>query len=169
MVRVGAVREPHLIARRVVTTRLITCASPEYLREHGAPAQPEELHRHKLVGSLGSANRRPRRWYFQRGVLRRQLQLRFNVAFNSIEAQIQAAIRGAGITQCMDMAVAEALAAGKLAAILPDWSAPGAPISVVCRRAVRELPKIRVFADFAAQLLEQYRGRVDALLESTTH
>ena len=169
VVRVGAVREPHLIARRVVTTRLITCASPEYLREHGAPAQPEELHRHKLVGSLGSANRRPRRWYFQRGVLRRQLQLRFNVAFNSIEAQIQAAIRGAGITQCMDMAVAEALAAGKLAAILPDWSAPGAPISVVCRRAVRELPKIRVFADFAAQLLEQYRGRVDALLESTTH
>jgi LysR family transcriptional regulator for bpeEF and oprC len=169
VVRVGAVREPHLIARRVVTTRLITCASPEYLREHGAPAQPEELHRHKLVGSLGSANRRPRRWYFQRGVLRRQLQLRFNVAFNSIEAQIQAAIRGAGITQCMDMAVAEALAAGKLAAILPDWSAPGAAISVVCRRAVRELPKIRVFADFAAQLLEQYRGRVDALLESTTH
>jgi LysR family transcriptional regulator, regulator for bpeEF and oprC len=169
VVRVGAVREPHLIARRVVTTRLITCASPEYLHEHGAPAQPEELHRHKLVGSLGSANRRPRRWYFQRGVLRRQLRLRFNVAFNSIEAQIQAAIRGAGITQCMDMAVAEALAAGKLVAILPDWSAPGAPISVVCRRAVRELPKIRVFADFAAQLLEQYRGRVDALLESTTH
>src|ERR1700756_5270572 len=42
VVRVGAVREPHLIARRVVTTRLITCASPEYLREHGAPAHPEE-------------------------------------------------------------------------------------------------------------------------------
>jgi len=169
VVRVGTVREPHLIARRVVTTRLITCAAPEYLREHGVPAQPEELNRHKLIGSLGTANRRPRRWYFQRGVLRRQLQLSFNVAFNSVEAQIQAAIRGAGITQSMDMAVAEALAAGKLTAILPEWSAPGAPISVVCRRAVRELPKIRVFADFAAQLLEQYRGRVDALLESTTH
>src|ERR1700741_4678502 len=65
VVRVGAVREPHLIARRGVTPRLIPCASPESLREHGAPAQLEELHRHKLVGSLGSANRRPRRWYFQ--------------------------------------------------------------------------------------------------------
>jgi len=169
VVRVGAVREPHLIARRVVTTRLVTCAAPEYLREHGVPAQPEELSRHKLIGFLGAGSRRPYRWYFQRGALRRQLQLPFNVAFNSVEAQIQAAIRGVGILQCMDMVAAEALAAGKLTTILPDWSAPGAPISVVSRRAVRDLPKIRVFADFAAQLLRQYRERVDALLESTTH
>src|ERR1700758_1312951 len=50
VVRVGAVREPHLIARRVVSTRLLTCASPEYLREHGVPAEPEELQRHRLGG-----------------------------------------------------------------------------------------------------------------------
>src|SRR5579862_1852603 len=37
VVRVGAVREPQLIARRIVSTRLITCASPEYLRTHGVP------------------------------------------------------------------------------------------------------------------------------------
>ena len=66
----------------------------------------------------------------------------------------------------MDLVVAEALAAGKLEVMLRDWSAPGAPISVVCRRALRDSPKIRVFADFAAELLRQYRQRVDALLES---
>jgi LysR family transcriptional regulator, regulator for bpeEF and oprC len=166
VVRVGAVREPHLIARRVVTTRLLTCASPEYLRAHGVPTTPEELRRHKLVGHLGAGNHRPRRWYFQRGTQRRQLQLPFNVAFNSVEAQILAANRSAGIVQSMDLVVAEALAAGKLEVILPEWSAPGAPISVVCRRALRDSSKIRVFADFAAELLRQYRQRVDALLES---
>jgi LysR family transcriptional regulator for bpeEF and oprC len=166
VVRVGAVREPHLIARRVVTTRLLTCASPEYLRAHGVPAEPEELRRHRLVGLLGPASRRPRPWYFQRGALRRRLQLPFNVAFNSVEAQIMAANRGAGIVQSMDLVVAEALAAGKLEVILADWSAPGAAISVVCRRALRDSPKIRVFADFAAELLRQYRQRVDAMLES---
>ena len=51
--------------------------------------------------------------------------------------------------------------------ILREWSAPGSPISVVCRRALRDLPKIRVFADFAAELLRQYRQRVDALLETS--
>jgi len=169
VVRVGAVREPHLIARRVVTTRLLTCASPEYLRTHGVPADPDELRRHKLVGLLGAGNRRPRRWLFQRGAQRRQLQLPFSVAFNSVEAQILAANRGVGIAQSMDLVVAEALAAGKLEVILREWSAAGAPISVVCRRALRDSPKIRVFADFAAELLRQYRQRVDALLESPPH
>jgi LysR family transcriptional regulator, regulator for bpeEF and oprC len=166
VVRVGPVREPHLIARRVVTTRLLTCASPQYLRTHGAPAAPEELRRHKLVGLLGAATHRPHAWLFQRGAQRRQLRLPYSVAFNSVEAQIMAAIHGTGIVQSMDMVLAEALAAGKLEVILREWSAPGKSISVVCRRALRDSPKIRVFAEFATQLLRRYRERVDALLDS---
>ena len=165
VVRVGAVREPHLVARRVVTTRLLTCAAPEYLRAHGVPAEPEELRRHKLVGHLAAGNRRARKWQFQRGTVRKQLSLTFNVAFNSVEAQIMAAIRNAGIVQTMDLVVAEALATGRLEVVLREWSAPGAPILVVCRSALRDSPKIRVFADFATELLLQYRRRVDALLD----
>jgi LysR family transcriptional regulator for bpeEF and oprC len=165
VVRVGAVREPHLVARRVVTTRLLTCAAPEYLRAHGVPAEPEELRRHKLVGHLAAGNRRARKWQFQRGAVRKQLTLAFNVAFNSVEAQIMAATRNAGIVQTMDLVVAEALATGRLEVVLREWSAPGAPISVVCRSALRDSPKIRVFADFATELLLQYRRRVDALLD----
>lgn len=164
VVRVGKVSEPHLIARRVVSSRLITCAAPQYLREHGTPANPEELRAHRLIAQLGADNHRARRWVFQRGAQRRSLQLPFNVAFNSVEAQILAAIRGGGIVQSMDLLVAEALNAGKLQVLLPEWSAPGAWVSVVCRRGLRELPKIRVFADFAAQLLREYRARVDTLL-----
>jgi len=164
VVRVGAVREPHLVARRVVTTRLLTCAAPEYLREHGVPAHPEELHRHRLVGYVSTGSRRSHPWLFQRGALRKRLSLPFNIAFNSPEAEIRAAIRGAGVVQAMDLMVAEALASGRLQVVLPEWSAPGKPISVVCRTALRESPKIRVFADFAAELLRQYRQRVDARL-----
>ena len=166
VVRAGPVREPHLVARRVVTTRQLTCASPEYLRTHGVPREPDDLRRHRLVGTLGAGDRRPHPWVFQRGAVRRQLQLPFNVAFNSIEATIMAANRGAGIVQSMDLVVAELLAAGKLEVVLPEWTAPGKTVSVVCRRALRDSPKIRVFADLCADLLRQYRERVDALLES---
>ena len=168
VVRVGAVREPHLVARRIVTTRLLTCASPEYLRTHGAIATPEDLHRHRLVGFLRMGSRRPHPWLFQRGPQRKRLSLPFNIAFNSAEAEIRAAIRGAGVVQAMDLIVAEALATGKLEVVLPDWSAPGKSISVVCRSALRDSPKIRVFAEFAAELLRQYRQRVDTLLLSGT-
>jgi LysR family transcriptional regulator for bpeEF and oprC len=166
VLRVGAVREPHLIARRVVTTRLLTCASPEYLRTHGVPTEPEDLQRHRLVGYLPTGTRRPHQLLFQRGTQRKRLRLPFNIAFNSAEAEIRAAIRGAGVVQTMDLVVAEALALGRLQIVLPEWSAPGKPISVVCRTALRDSPKIRVFAEFAAGLLRQYRQRVDALLEA---
>jgi LysR family transcriptional regulator, regulator for bpeEF and oprC len=166
VVRVGAVPEPHLIARRVVNTRLLTCASPEYLRTHGVPAEPEDLRRHRLVGYLPTGTRRPHQLLFQRGTQRKRLRLPFNIAFNSAEAEIRAAIRGAGVVQAMDLVVAEALALGRLQIVLPDWSAPGKPLSIVCRTALRDSPKIRVFADFAAELLRQYRQRVDALLEA---
>jgi LysR family transcriptional regulator, regulator for bpeEF and oprC len=165
VVRVGAVREPHVIARRVVSTRLLTCGAPEYLREHGAPSSPEDLRRHKLVGYLPTGTRRPHRWLFERGPQRMRLALPFNITFNSAEAEIRAAIRGAGLVQAMDLVVAEALALGRLQVVLPDWSAPGKPISVVCRAGLRDSPKIRVFADFAAELLRRYRQRVDALLD----
>jgi LysR family transcriptional regulator for bpeEF and oprC len=164
VVRAGPVREPHLIARRIVDTRLVTCAAPEYLRTHGIPADPDELRRHKLIGHLGSSSHRPSKWTFQRGTARRQLQLPFSVSFNSVEARILAALRGVGIVQSSDILVAEALAAGRLQAVLSEWSAPGAPLMVVCRSALHNSPKIRVFADFAAELLLQYRRRVDALL-----
>jgi len=166
VVRGGAVREPHLIARRVVGTRILTCAAPEYLRTHGVPATPDELRHHRLVGHLGVQHHRPRKWLFQRGNLRRQLSLPCSVAFNSVEAQVSAAIRGAGITQIADLVAAEALGNGKLELVLGEWSAPGAPISIVCREALRDTPKIRVFADFAAELLVQYRRRVDGILEA---
>lgn len=166
VVRGGPVKEPHLIARHIDTTRLITCASPEYLREHGIPADPDELRRHKLIGHLSSTSHRPYKWLFQRGTVRRQLQLPFSVSFNSVEARILAALRGVGIVQSMDLMVAEALAAGRLQVVLHEWSAPGAPLNVVYRRALHNLPKIRVFAEFAAELLLQYRRRVDALLEA---
>jgi LysR family transcriptional regulator for bpeEF and oprC len=164
VVRAGPVREPHLIARRIVDTRLVTCAAPEYLRAHGVPSDPDELRRHKLIGHLSSSSHRPYKWLFQRGTVRRQLQLPFSVSFNSVEARILAALRGVGIVQSTDIMVAEALAAGRLQVVLPEWSAPGAPLMVVCRSALRNSPKIRVFADFAAELLLQYRRRVDAML-----
>ena len=99
VVRVGAVREPHLIARRIVSTRLLTCGSPEYLRTHGVPALPEDLRRHKLVGYLPTGTRRPHRWLFQRGTQRIRLGLPFNIAFNSAEAEIRALDQLAGRSQ----------------------------------------------------------------------
>src|SRR3954447_19161210 len=45
-VRVGAPGADNLVARKLGETRLVPCASPDYLAKHGAPAAPEDLVRH---------------------------------------------------------------------------------------------------------------------------
>jgi LysR family transcriptional regulator for bpeEF and oprC len=164
VVRVGRVRSPNLIARRVVNTRVITCASPEYLRQYGCPQDPRDLAHHKLIGYLGIASRRLHKWRFQKGSARRQLAFPSSVAFNSADARILAAVRGAGIVQSMDLLVAKTLASGELEVVLKEWIAEGDPISIVYPAALRDSPKVRVFAEFATQLLIDYRRYADRLL-----
>ncbi len=166
VVRSGPVREPNLVARRVCLTRMLTCAAPSYLQKAGVPQEPDDLRQHRLIGHLSNRNRRARKWHFQRGNSRRQLSLPSAVAFNASEPVISTAIAGGGIMQTSDMLVAKAIVSGQLEIVLRDWTADGAPISIVYPSALRNSPKVRVFADFAAELLLAMRQRVDQALAS---
>ena len=48
-IRAGALPDSDLIARRLTSTELVTCASPAYLAKHGTPATVEELGGHRLI------------------------------------------------------------------------------------------------------------------------
>src|SRR5262249_280752 len=80
-VRVGPVKDKNLIARSVCRPRVLTCASPQYLAQHGAPTHPDELHKHRLIGLLANtAGGKPKKWYFQKGSDRRAVKLPFALA-----------------------------------------------------------------------------------------
>ena len=163
-VRSSTVRDPNLIERRVCRTRVLACASPEYIAKHGTPETLDQLYKHRLIGTLSTSNGKPKPWLFQRGSVRKQLKLPFTVAFNSHEATVSAALRGVGIVQSLDLMVAEALARGKLHIVLPEWSTAGKHMSIVYPAAQRGSIKVRAFADFAAGLLMQMREHVDRIL-----
>ena len=57
-VRIGALRDSSLVARKLTTSTSLACASPEYLARHGEPETPEDLAGHNcLVYSyLSTAN-----------------------------------------------------------------------------------------------------------------
>ncbi len=159
-VRLGAVRESHLLVRKVVTARAVTCASAAYLRLHGAPTEPDELARHRLIGYLDRGN--PQALLFQRAAQRRRLTPAFSVAFDSLDAQVEAAVRGAGIVQVLDLCVAQALASGALEPVMAQWSGAQVPVSIVRRGAQREALKVQALADFVSELLLEQRRQVDA-------
>jgi LysR family transcriptional regulator for bpeEF and oprC len=160
--RVGPVGQGGLVARRIATMRLLTCASPGYLAQAGVPRSIEELRGHRCIGVLSPQTGRMRDWVFQRGRSRLRLRPACALSFNLPEAVISAGIADGGVLQTVDLLVGGAIASGRLRQVLPEHAADGPPISVVCLPAARHSAKVRVFSDFAARLLRDWSQRMHA-------
>jgi LysR family transcriptional regulator for bpeEF and oprC len=159
-VRVGRVNVPDLIARRIATSRLLTCASPRYLAQAGMPRTPEDLRRHRLIGHLRGEQTRPAEWVFRHGKGTRSMRLPMALSFNTVDALSVSALEGQGIVQQLDLLVAGHIAEGRLVELLREYACEGPPLAVVYGRATQHLAKVRVFAEFAADLMRNYEARM---------
>lgn len=159
-VRVGKVRSPDLIAKRIAASRLVTCASPRYLATAGLPRTPEDLRKHRLIGHLRQSASRPSDWVFRQGGGTRSMRLPMAVSFNTVEALSISALEGHGIVQQLDLLVAGYVAEGRLVELLREYSCEGPPLSVIYPRATQHLARVRVFAEFAADLMRNYEARM---------
>ncbi len=56
-IRIGALHDSRLVARKLAANRRVLCASPDYLRRFGAPKTPEELGKHECLMLVGSHGR----------------------------------------------------------------------------------------------------------------
>jgi len=158
-VRAGPIKTPDLIAKRIATSRLVTCAAPAYFAAAGMPRTPADLKQHRCIGYLRSDGARPS-WTFRQGNGEMKLRIQCALAFNTMEPITLSALEGQGILQSSDLLVSGHLADGHLVEILRDFSAEGPALSVVYPRATQHLAKVRVFAEFAAELLRDYQSRV---------
>ena len=155
--RVGGAQQSGLVTRRVAQINIVTCASPTYLADHGEPLTPDDLRQHRLLALTPAGGGAPE-WNFPAPYTGRRLKLHFAMQFNAAEGPIIAAAAGLGITHTADLIVAEYVARGELRLILNDYALPGPPVSLVYPSAGHQSPKVRVFSDFAADLLRRWHG-----------
>jgi len=153
--RVAPIRQSGLVARRISQLRIVTAASPRYLAEHGEPATPDDLKRHRLLG-LTPANGGTPEWHFPPPYNSRRLKLHFATTFNAIEGPITVAAAGLGIARPADVLAADYVARGELKLILQDYTVPGPVMSIVYPSAGHQSAKVRVFSDFAADLMRRW-------------
>jgi len=160
VLRSGEVKAPDLIARRIATSRMVTCAAPSYLARHGIPRTPADLRNHRTIGFLRADNSRPAEWKFAHGRDGVQkLKLSFALSFNTSEPMVSSAYEGQGIIQTTDLLLGRAIAEGRVVELLKEYSCEGPPLSVVYPRATQHLAKVRVFAEFAAEIMRKYQAR----------
>jgi LysR family transcriptional regulator for bpeEF and oprC len=159
-VRVGKVNSPDMIAKRIAASRLLTCASPRYLAQAGVPRTPEDLRKHRLIGHLRGDGNRPADWQFKHGSATRSLKLPMALSFNTVDALTISALEGQGMVQQLDLLVSSYLTEGRLVEVLREHSCEGPPLSVIYQRATQHLAKVRVFAEFATELMRNYEARM---------
>jgi DNA-binding transcriptional LysR family regulator len=145
-VRVGAMSDSSLVAKKLGETRIICSASAKYLSAKGKPRNPEQLADHSCIIDLNA--RDPFVWAFLTG--RRESAVRVNgrLRFSRAETCLRAARLGFGISRSPAFAAIPHLRSGALVPVLEAFEPEPLPINAVYPHA-RHLPaKVRAFLDF---------------------
>jgi len=150
--RIGKVPDSRLIQRVLMPYKMIACAAPSYLKEHGTPSQPSELNQHDLI-LFTPASRAPINWYKEE----QHVEVKPNcmMTVNSGHGLLNAAKSGLGIIIQPEVLLKHDVKSGALEKILPDWSLGQRQISILYYRDQTMTPRVRGFINFALQEFKQ--------------
>ncbi|MBX3607213.1 MAG: LysR family transcriptional regulator [Piscinibacter sp.] len=159
--RISELPDSSLAARPVGHIRMIVCASPAYLQQHGVPRHPSELGGHSAIlwSSLGAR----KAWLFRDEGQDTMFPIRVRLTTTLPESAIDAAQAGLGLTQVASYQAEAAVRAGTLVPVLREHESAPTPVSLVHPSNRRVPLKLRAFLDFAAPRLSE-RLRVLAQL-----
>ncbi|HEX3758615.1 MAG TPA: LysR substrate-binding domain-containing protein, partial [Kofleriaceae bacterium] len=89
----------------------------------------------------------------------RELAVTGRLATNSADVQRDLAVAGFGLIQVYAFHIADELARGRLEAVLLDHERPLRPVHALYARHRAALPKVRVFLDWAQDLIRTHEPR----------
>ena len=150
--RIGELKDSAMIARKILTYRHILLASPEYLKQHGAPRKPKDLHAHRLIAF--SHGKPENSWQFvnRKGEDKQSFAFQPYLSMNDYSGLAPALLAGAGIGDLPPIVHPELIRSGKLVEVMPEWRFQSFNLSVVYL-GNRHIPRaVRVFKEFAAQM-----------------
>jgi len=109
------------VALPLCDTQTVLVASPAYLNQQGIPNTPQDLMQHNCLYYPRGVE--SPRWRFVTAADGEEVQVRIQGCFatNNSESIRDAALQGLGIAMLPDFSAREALAAGSLQQVLPEW------------------------------------------------
>lgn len=145
VVRMGALEDSTLIARKLFDINTYYVASPTFTDHYCAIDKPEDLARVPLI--YGSVDH----WVLKRGDEQRIIHVDHNdIRMVSGRVMRQAALAGLGVTRVADVYVQSDVDSGRLVNVLPDW-AEATPLSMVCPPVRHQLARVRALMDWLAE------------------
>lgn len=148
--RAGNPPERNVVARKLTDIALIICASPEYIGEHGAPKNLEQLLTHRCTGFRQTNSGRMVPWelHIDGGTVYKDVPA--VLSFNNVEAEVEAVLAGVGIGQLSQYMVQGHLAQGRLVAILPQLTSANGGLFMYYQQRTQMPLRVRNFIDFVS-------------------
>jgi DNA-binding transcriptional LysR family regulator len=150
-VRIGALGESTLVARRLCPIRLVICGSPAYFAKHGRPCTPAELAQHNCLGY--TYTRSGNEWPLNGPDGPVNVPVRGSLRANHGEVLCQAAIDGLGLALQPTFIAGEAIERGLLEPVMSDYRPAELSAYAVFLSRKFLSAKVRTFLDFLAEKL----------------
>lgn len=147
--RVGMLKDSSLVARRFFDVRASLWASPAYLQEIGTPTHPRHLTNASFV-----VHSRLKRLHLTNGKSDFELPVAGRVVADDLETIKALIILGRGVGWLPEFLAADAVAAGTLVPVLPQWkSKTGATFYFVYAGRKYVVPKVQAFIQTAMEMM----------------
>jgi len=147
--RFGEPPTESLIARKLIETRILTVASPSYIKRHGQPKHPSEVAHLPCIDFYDAANACAFEWEFRNGAEVLPVKPSSRLMVSDVGAMLGACEAGAGIAQIMELGTKQIVDSGRLVELFPDWPGELFPLYALYPSRQHRAAKVRAFVDFA--------------------
>jgi DNA-binding transcriptional LysR family regulator len=153
-VRFGEPRPSTLVARKLLETRIVTAASPGYLKKYGRPLKPTDLEHepHSCIQYRDPETGRPFVWEFHRPRKKMVIAARGRLMVNDVSTLHGACLAGHGIAQIMALGTQPLFDSGRLVDLFPDWPDERFPLYALYPSRRHPSAKVRAFLDFIVKI-----------------
>lgn len=152
----GPLSDTSLVARKLAHSSLVICASPEYLKAHGEPLDPEDLEDHSCL--INWAIPPYNKWRFKGILGDRTVTVNGRMQANMADPIRNAAVSGLGLVMLPSYIVGRDIELGRLQVIMQQYGTPPLEINAVYPHRKYLSAKVRSFLDFIQEWLPHRTG-----------
>lgn len=150
--RLGALADSTLTARKLAESERLVVASPAYLARAGAPDRPADLLQHQAVIYAQAAG--GDEWRFKQGTAETSVRVPTRVSVSAAEGVRETVLAGLGLTIASRWMFAREIEDGAVVSVLSGWSLPTMDLWAVFPSGRLPTAKARAFVDWVAHCMD---------------